>query len=94
MIYDKEELKIDEAPNKKQTGISSVWSSNNKKYNMIMSNNSSNINILNNTNRQDKQISKVSNEISFKTREKKGKFELIFPFNKSSEDLAISLNKC
>jgi hypothetical protein len=36
----------------------------------------------------------LNEEVKFGERERKGKFELIFPFNKVSEDLSISLNKC
>ena len=36
----------------------------------------------------------VVSKIHFNARERSGKFELIFPFNKASEDLAIALNKC
>jgi len=35
----------------------------------------------------------LSSKINFKDREKSGKFELIFPFNKASEDLVIALNR-
>jgi hypothetical protein len=36
----------------------------------------------------------LGNKILFNARERSGKFELIFPFNKSSEDLSIAINKC
>ena len=38
--------------------------------------------------------STFANKITFNNRERSGKFELIFPFNKASEDLVVSLNKC
>ena len=35
----------------------------------------------------------LGSKILFNARERSGKFELIFPFNKTSEDLAVALNK-
>jgi hypothetical protein len=43
---------------------------------------------------QSSRMSKqVESDIDFQNRPKQGKFEMIFPFNKTSEDLAIALNK-
>lgn len=43
---------------------------------------------------QSSRMSKqVESEFDFQNRPKQGKFEMIFPFNKTSEDLVIALNK-
>ena len=40
-----------------------------------------------------KNQSQFTKDIVFEKREKNGKYELIFPFNKQTEELAVCLNK-